>query len=131
MSTAQKTDPEFETICKEMGWDLAEATELFAKAREEEKRWQHYYANIDPRPGQLQIDWFLNFYELTEAEGEAYACNVRAICAGTSAAVADEQLYAAWGIRPDEKDSFLSARVRKQPVPRPWQIYQAALGNAA
>jgi hypothetical protein len=121
MNEIQKTSLSPEAAAKMMGWDLSETVAAFAKLREEEIRREAYYANVDPRPGQLQIDWFLNFFELSEAEGDAYALHVRAVLAGTSRTAADDQLCAAWGIRPDEKDEFLRARYRKNSKPDPWE----------
>lgn len=121
IASPQKTGQTIEAVSEAMGWDVSEAMAAFANLKEQEARWQHYYTSIDPRPGQLQIDWFLNFYEMSEAEQEAYACHVRAVLAGTSETAADKHLYAAWGIRPDEQGAFLNARIRKQRPPRPWE----------
>ncbi len=119
MNALQKTNLSPEAAANMMGWDVSETIAAFAKIRDAEARRRDYYANVDPRPGQLQIDWFLNFYELSEAEGDAYALHVRAVIAGISEAVADEQLYAAWGICAEEKGQFLTARIRKESKPRP------------
>ena len=117
MNAAQKTGLSLEAAANAMGWDVSETTAAFAKLREAEARRRDYYTNVDPRPGQLQIDWSLNFYELSKAEGDAYALHVRAVLAGISEAVADEQLYAAWGIRAEEKHEFLRSRAKGRKVP--------------
>jgi hypothetical protein len=109
------------SVATTLGWDVAETVAAFVELRAAEGRRNAYYANIDPSGCQLQIDFFLNMYDLSESEGEAYARYVRETFAGKSRFLADEDLNSAWGIRAGERADFLPARFRQQPKPMPWE----------
>jgi hypothetical protein len=77
------------------------------------KRRDRYYATAALPPHQQELDIFLQFYDLTEAECGAYRQYVADVIESNGAEYADARMLAAWGISKGEQDAFLRSRIKK------------------